>query len=451
MASGEIVPVLFGAATAGIGADKLLDAIVRFLPSPAEVGPATAVDQNTQEEVSLPCDSQGPLAALVFKTTADPFVGKLSLFRVYSGTFKSDTQVWNANRGQAERIAQVFVLRGKSQEAVPELAAGDIGAVAKLSVTLSGHTLTSREQPLTLPWTEFPPVYYSMAVYPKSKSDLDKMTGALSRMAEEDPSLKVHRDPDTLELLMTGLGDTHLEVAVEKIMRKFGVELVLQTPKVAYKETISTTTRVEYKHKKQTGGHGQYGHVFLELEPLPRGTGFEFAERVVGGAVPREYIPSVEKGVRNALKEGVIAGFPVVDIKATLYDGSYHPVDSSGICFEIAGAHALTKGVKEANPVLLEPIMRVKITVPDSYTGDIIGDLNSKRGRILGMNPAGRGYTEIEAEVPLAELLKYPTELRSMTQDRGSFTMEFDHYEEVPQHLVPRIVEETRAREEARV
>jgi elongation factor G len=290
-----------------------------------------------------------------------------------------------------------------------------------------------------------------MAAYPKSKADVDKMTSSMTRISEEDPSLTVTREPDTLEILLGGLGDTHVEVAVEKMKRKFGVDIVLELPKVSYKETIAVPTKVEYKHKKQTGGHGQYGHVWLELQPLPRGSGFEFDQKVVGGVVPKEYIPSVQKGVQKALTDGVVAGYPVVDLKATLVDGSYHPVDSSGIAFEIAGGHAFIKGVSQANPVLLEPITRIQVSVPDGFTGDVAGDLNSKRARIQGMTPQGDGTTLIEAEAPQAKMLRYATELRSQTQGLGSFSMEFDHYEEVPQHQVPQVVQSFKQQEEARV
>jgi len=442
MAAGTIVPVMVGAATAGIGATEVMDAVVDLMPSPVDVPPPEATKKaSSDEKVSVRCEGGSPLAALVFKTSADPFVGKLSYLRVYGGTFKSDSQIWNASLGEGERVGQVFVVTGKAQQPVPELVAGDIGAVAKLSSVLTGHTLSRKDAPLVLSGIEFPTPVYNMAVYPKSKADLDKMTGALSRIAEEDPSLQVTREPNTLEMLLGGLGDTHVEVAVEKMKRKFGVDILLDVPKVPYRETITIPTKVEYKHKKQTGGHGQYGHVWLELSPLARGVGFEFEEKVVGGSVPKEYIPPVQKGIKSALAEGAIAGYPVVDLKAVLVDGSYHTVDSSGICFEIAGSHALSKGIKQANPVLLEPIMTVKITVPEASAGDIIGDLNSKRGRILGMMPQGDGNTVVEAEAPQAEILKYATELRSQTQGRGSFTTEFDHLEEVPQHLIPRIVE----------
>jgi elongation factor G len=448
IADGLIIPVLFGASTSEIGTADLLNAIVDFLPSPADVGEVSA--DTADGEVSLSPDSDGPLAALVFKSAADPFVGKLSYFRIYSGTFSSDSQLWNANAGQAERVGQVFEVRGKEQTAGSDFASGDIGATPKLNSVLTGHTICTRDNPFTLEGMEFPKPVYLMAVFPKSQADVDKMTSSLSRITEEDPSLTVTREPDTLQVLLGGLGDTHVDIAIEKMKNKFGAEMILQTPKVAYKETISGRTRVEYRHKKQSGGHGQFGHVWLELEPLPRGGGFEFAEKVVGGNVPREYIPSVEKGVAKAMTGGAIAGYPIVDVKATLFDGSYHTVDSSGICFEIAGGQALTKGVQLASPTLLEPIMRVQIVVPDDYTGDIIGDMNSKRGRIHGMTPQGSSTTMIEGETPQAEMLRYATELRSMTQGRGAFTIEFDHYEEVPAHLVDRIVEQLREQEAAR-
>ena len=448
IAEGTLIPVLVGASTIEIGTSELLDAIVDYLPSPADAGDAEA--ETADGAVSLSPDSSGPLAALVFKTSADPFVGKLSYFRVYSGTFNSDGQLWNANEGQQERIGQVFEVRGKEQTAVADLASGDLGATPKLNSVLTGHTLCMRDNQFTLQGMEFPSSVYLMAVFPKSQADVDKMTSSLSRITEEDPSLTVTREPNTLQILLGGLGDTHVDIAVEKMKNKFGAEMILQVPKVAYKETISGRTRVEYRHKKQSGGHGQFGHVWLELEPLPRGGGFEFAETVVGGNVPREYIPSVEKGVAKAMTGGAIAGYPIVDVKATLFDGSYHTVDSSGICFEIAGGQALTRGVQMASPTLLEPIMRVEITVPDSFTGDIIGDMNSKRGRIHGMTPMGNSTSTIEGETPQAEMLRYATELRSMTQGQGSFTMEFDHYEEVPAHLVDRLVDQLREQEAAR-
>ncbi len=436
--SGRIVPILAGSATMNLGVQELLDVVHGYLPSPAEGKDADEI---------VP-DAEGPLAAQVFKTTADPFVGKLSLYRVYRGTFRSNSEAWNPTRNQAERVGQLFASRGKNQEPIQEVGPGDIGAVGKLATTLTGDSLCAREQPITFEPIQFPVGYYTVAVYPKTKADLDKLSTSLSRIVEEDPSLRLSRENNTNESLLSGLGETQVEVTAEKVRRKFGTDLLLQVPKVPYKETITTIARAEYKHKKQTGGHGQYGHVRIRLEPLERNLGFEFGREVVGGSVPREYIPSVEKGVVKALQEGVVAGFPLVDLKVVLYDGSFHDVDSSGMAFEIASSYALRLGVAEAGPVLLEPVTSLNVTVPDAFTGDVIGDVNGKRGRILGMTPQ-EGHTIIEAEVPHAELLRYATELRSMTQGRGSYTQEFSHYEPVPQNLTPRIVEETKRAKEA--
>jgi len=436
-----LVPVLAGSPPNSIGVTELLDVIADYMPSPADVGNVSVTTVGTDGESELACDSDGPLAALVFKTAADPFVGRLSYFRVYSGTLGSDSQCWNANKSEAERVGQVFVVNGKSQDSLDSLAAGDIGALSRLNSVVTGDTISSRENPIVIEGLNFPIPVHHMAVSPKTKADVDKMTSSLSRIVEEDPSLIVSRDEQTLEVIMQGLGDTHLDVAIEKMKRKFGVELEMSIPRVPYMETISRRARVEYRHKKQSGGHGQFGHVWLEVEPLPRGSGFEFAQSIVGGVVPREYIPAVEKGVRSALDGGVVAGFPVIDFKATLVDGSFHAVDSSGVSFEIAGGHAATKGMAQAGPVLLEPIMKVDITVPDEFTGDIIGDLNGRRGRIQGMVPKGDGTTTINCEAPRAEMLTYATDLRSQTQGQGSFTLEFDHYEDVPQHLVDQVVQ----------
>ena len=448
MSEGTFIPVVATSALNGLGVNELLDAIVGLLPSPGDRPAHTA--RKGDDDIELTVDSSGPLAAQVFKTSADPFVGKLSYFKVFSGTLKSDSQVWNASRKEGERTGTVYTIRGKEQEAVEELAAGDIGALAKLNSALTGDTLSDRAEPITLPALDFPPPVYSMASFPKSKADVDKLTNAIARMAEEDPSLSVSREPNTAELLLGGLGDVHVDVAVEKMKRKFGVEILLMTPKVPYKETISRQSSSHYRHKKQSGGHGQFAEVYLEIQPLPRGSGFEFDDRVVGGAVPREYIPSVQKGCVRALDSGVIGGFPVVDVKATLYDGSFHPVDSSGVSFEIAGSNAFSDGINGASPQLLEPIMYAQILVPDGDTGDVMGDLNSKRARILGMNPEGNGFTTIEVEAPQAEMMRYATDLRSQTQGRGTFTMRFDRYQEVPTHLVDRAVEQQRELEEAR-
>ena len=440
--SGSIVPVIFGSATSEIGAKELMTFITETMPSPSEGSPITATDPSNNEDVDLQTDPSGPLAVQVFKTSADPFVGKLSYIKVISGTFKSDQQLWNATRKESERVGQIYVMLAKEQQAVEELAPGDIGAVAKMASVLTGDTLTEKTKPLILPSFSFPEPVFQMATYPKTKADVDKITTAISRITEEDSSLKADRHPDTGELLLGGLGDVHIEVAVEKMQRKFGVELELRTPKVPYKETITTQAKVEYRHKKQSGGHGQFGHVVLDVEPLSSGSGFEFAETVVGGSVPREYIPSVEKGCKQALVGGSLAGYPVVDLKATLFDGSFHPVDSSGVSFEIAGSHALSDGIKKAGPIILEPIMHLEVLIPDTDAGDVMGDLNGKRAKILGMVPQGDGTTIVEAEAPQIEVLRYATDLRSQTQGRGSFQVRFDHYEPVPMHLMEKVVQQ---------
>jgi elongation factor G len=438
---GKVVPIFTGSALKNIGFKLFLDAVSDLLPSPQE-GKVVILSDSTKSTVEPSAD--GPLAALVFKTSADPYVGKLTYFRVYNGAISSNSQVWNATRKGVERIGQLFVLRGKNQEPVPQLGAGDIGAVAKLALTSTGDSLTSQDKPLIIAPVEFPEPAFSLGVHPKTKTDVDKLGAALTRLVEEDPTLHVRRDTDTNETVISGIGESHLEVAAEKMLRKFGVAVTLETPRVPYKETITVGAKAEYKHKKQTGGHGQYGHVLLELEPLSRGGGTEFADKVVGGAIPRNYIPAVEKGVNEAFKEGVLARYPVTDLKATVYDGSFHPVDSSEICFKIAGAGALRKGMTEGQPILLEPIMDITITVPEEFTGDIIGDLNTKRARVQGMNPGG-GVNVIEAQVPLAEILRYAIDLKSITQGRGSYKVEFSHYEEVPAHVAQKIIADRQA------
>jgi elongation factor G len=435
----KVVPVFLGSALKNVAVNLLLDAVVDYLPSLVECGAVKAINVSDGTDEMVEPSPEAPLSALVFKTVNDPRVGKISYFRIYSGTISSNSQVWNSERGAIERVGQLFVVRGKVQEPVSQLVAGDVGAVAKLAVTGTGDTLGVREHPLKLSPISFPQPVLNMAVHPKSRADLDKMSTVLPKLCEEDPTLKVQREVEIGEILLCGMGETHLEVAAEKLSSKYGVEVNLELPKVPYKETITVPVKAEYKHKKQTGGHGQYGHVFLELEPLPRGSGFEFTERVVGGAVPRNYIPAVEKGVNEAKAEGVLAGYPVVDIRVTLYDGSSHPVDSSDMSFKIAGAQALKKGLAQGQPVLLEPVMNMTITVPESFTGDIIGDLNTKRARVLGMRPAD-SFNVIQAQVPLAEVLRYAVDLRSITQGRGTFTMEFSHYEEVPHQIAQKII-----------
>ena len=441
--TGQIVPILVGSAVQNIGITPLLDAAYNYLPSPGEQDIAIVDDSGAEVEKIKP--SQGtPLAALVFKTSADPYVGKLTYFRVYHGAIDSNSQVWNVTRGEIERIGQLFILRGKNQETVSQLGAGDIGGVAKLSITSTGDTLGNRDKPLRIAPVPFPKPIFSEAVHPKTKADVDKLGTALTRLAEEDPTLRVSRDNDTNETILSGLGETQLAVAADKMLRKFGVGVEMATPKVPYKETITVTAKAEHKHKKQSGGHGQYGHVLLELEPLPRGSGREFVDKIVGGTIPKNYIPSVEKGVNEAMIEGGLARYPVVDIRTRLYDGSFHPVDSSDICFKIAGAQALKKGLDKGQPILLEPIMNVRVRVPEEFTGDSIGDLNGKRSRVLGLNPEG-GTNVIEAQAPLAEILRYAIDLKSITQGRGSYTVEFSHYEETPAQTTQKIVAERQA------
>jgi elongation factor G len=435
--SGRIVPILTGSALQNVAVNRLMDAISDYLPLPKEQKVSTG------SGVIEPSEG-APLAALVFKTTADPYVGKLTYFRVYNGVITSNSQVYNASQNAAERIGQLYMMRGKTQEPVTEVRAGDIGAVAKLNVTSTGDTLCTQDKQVKLMSIVFPAPIFREAVYPKTKTDIDKMGSALSRLAEEDPTLKVHRELGTGETILSGMGDTHLSVAAEKMQRKFGVNVELSIPKVPYRETITTPSKAEYKHKKQSGGHGQYGHVLLELEPLPERGANEFADHVVGGSVPRNYIPAVEKGVVEAYGEGGLAGYPVVGVKTTLYDGSFHPVDSSEICFKIAGAGAFKKGLAEGRPILLEPIMNLKVTVPNDLTGDIIGDLNTKRARVMGMNPEG-DTNIIEAQVPLVEIQRYTIDLKSMTQGRATYIMEFDHYEEVPAQITQRIIAQKQA------
>ena len=446
--AGELVPILATASVPeGIGVEEFLETTRSFLPSPLDGKQAELTKGGDAAEYKA--DPAGTLAAFIFKTTADPFVGKLSVFRVYQGTIKSNSEIWNSNREQSERIGQLYLPKGKNQENVNEIMAGDIGAIGKLSASLTGDTMCVRDNAVKFPQIKQPVGYFRMAVTPASKDDLDKMSMALSRIVEEDPTLQFSRDPGTSESLITGLGDAQIDIALERIKRKFGADLRVRMPRVPYRETITKITKSEYRHKKQSGGHGQFGHVLLRLEPQERDLGFAFSTEITGGKIPKEYIPSVEKGVTKALDEGSLAGFPLVDLKAVLYDGSFHDVDSSGMSFEIASVQALKQGVGDAAPVLLEPVVKLSVTVPDAYTGEVISDLNGKRGRILGMNPDD-GTTLIEAEVPLAEVQRYAQDLRSVSQGRGTYSLEFDHYDQVPTNLEPKVIEDAkRAKEES--
>ncbi|MBI3629006.1 MAG: elongation factor G [Candidatus Rokubacteria bacterium] len=417
------------------------DLIVESFPSPLDRGEVEGTDLKTKQTARRAPDPKGPVTALVFKTLSDPHVGKLSLFRVYSGTIASDSQLLNASRGAKERMGHIAWMQGKTQKNVETLGPGELGVVAKLKEAQTGDTLCDEAHPFVLPKVVFPEPSMSFAIQPKTRGDEDKISTALHKMAEEDPTLHFHYDPETKQLLVSGVGQMHVEVTVERMKRKYNVDVNLLPPRVPYKETVKGRSEVQGKYKKQTGGRGQYGDVWLKIEPLPRSAGFEFADDIFGGAVPRNYIPSVEKGVRDCMKKGILAGYPVVDLKVSLYDGSYHDVDSSDMAFQIAGSMALQKGFMEASPILLEPIMNVEVTTPAEQAGDVIGDLNSRRGRIIGMEPSGE-TAAVRAQVPMAEMLNYEPSLRSMTGGRGGYSMEFSHYEEVPAFLAEKVVKE---------
>jgi len=444
---GKVMPVLAASAIKNIGTRPLLDLVVQAVPSPADRGEAEGTDLKTKAASARPPDPKAPVSALVFKTVSDPHVGKLSLFRVYSGTVKSDSPLYNASKEVRERLGQIAWLQGKSQKAVEALGPGEIGVVAKLKETLTGDTLTDEASPFLLARIGFPEPAISFAIQPKSRGDEDKISNALARIAEEDPTVRSHYDPETRQLLVSGVGQLHVEVIVERMKRKFNVDVNLLPPRIPYKETIKGRAEVQGKYKKQTGGRGQYGDAWLRLEPLQRGAGFEFVDDIFGGAVPRNYIPAVEKGVRDAMKRGVIAGYPVVDLRVSLYDGSYHEVDSSDLAFQIAGSLALQKGVQDAHPIMLEPIMNVEVTAPTDQTGDVIGDLNGRRGRIVGMEPTGESAV-VKAQVPMAEMLNFEPALRSMTGGRGAYSMEFSHYEEMPAFLAEKIIAAAKAEKE---
>jgi len=435
------VPVVCGSATRNIGIDLLANLVLDALPTPIDRGPRIGTDPASGEEVERAPDPAAPFSGFVIKTLADPYAGRLTIFRIVSGTIGSDGTFYNASKETRERFNQLLTIIGKEQKPAAGAGPGSIVAVAKLKETLTGHTLCDESAKIVYKCVDPLPSLMSFAIAAKSKGDEDKIFISLSKLLEEDPSLKLDRLAETKEILLSGLGQIHIETTVEKLKRKFNVEAVLNTPKVPYRETIKKKVRVQGRHKKQTGGHGQFGDCWIQLEPLPRGKGFEFVDAVVGGVIPRTYIPAVEKGILEACQKGVLAGFPCVDFKVTLDDGSYHAVDSSEMAFKIAGSLAYKKAAEEAQPVLLEPIMYVTITTPDEFMGDIMGDLNGRRGRVLGMDSAGKNQV-IKANVPMAEFLTYAPDLRSMTGGRGIYTMEFSHYDEVPAHIAEKIVEE---------
>lgn len=444
--NGMIVPVCCGSGLSRIGIEQFLDFIVRYLPSCSEMPPLKARNDKG-EDIEVSRSDSAILSGIVFKTYNDPFMGRISYLKVRSGTLVSNTGIYNASQGSKERLGQLFRLRGKKQELVAEAVTGEIVAVAKLTGFKTFDSFSDASSPVIYPVPVIPEAVVSFSLAPKVKGTEDKLGSAISKIMDEDPSIKVFRDTETNETIISGMGDVHLDVVTSKFKEKFGVEVIKGTPKIAYKETITSTASAEGKHKKQTGGRGQYGHCFLRVEPLPRGAGFEFVDEIFGGAIPRQYIPSVEKGVREAMSRGVLAGYPIVDIKVTVYDGSYHVVDSSDIAFQLAGILALQKAVQEAKPVLLEPIMNVEVSVPQEFVGDVMGTINAKRGRVLEMTAHGANQV-IKALVPLAEMSNYATELRSLTSGRGTFTMSFSHYEEVPPHLAERIIEAKKAKKE---
>ncbi len=445
--SRSFVPVLCGSATGNIGIDLLSDSIVNCMPSPLERGPFAGIDPANENEIERSPDPDAPFSAFVFKTVADPYAGRLSIFRIVSGNLGGDGTFFNVNKNTKERYNQLLQLAGKEQKTVAGAGIGSIVAVAKLKDTSTGDTLCSEGEMIKFNCAKPLPPLISFAIEAKTKGDEDKIFISLSKLLEEDISLSLTRNSETKEILLSGRGQVHIEAIVEKLKRKFNVEVNLKTPKVPYKETIKKKVRVQGKHKKQSGGHGQYGDCWIQMEPLPRGKGFEFVNAIVGGAIPKTYIPAVEKGVLEASQKGILAGFPCIDFKVTLDDGSFHAVDSSEMAFKVAGSLAFRKAAEEAKPVLLEPIMNVSVTTPDEFMGDIMGDLNSRRGKVLGMDNKGKNQV-VNAHVPMAEFLTYAPDLKSMTAGRGMFTMEFSHYDEVPTQISQKLIEEIKKAKE---
>ena len=438
--AGKLVPVFCGSALKNKGVQPILDAIIEYLPSPLDIPPVKGFKPRTEEELVRKADDNEPFAALAFKVAADPFVGTLTYFRVYSGTLKAGSYVLNSTKDHKERIGRIVRMHAQHREEVDEVYAGEIAAAVGLKDTGTGDTLCDEKSPIILEAITFPEPVIGVAIEPKTKQDQEKMGIALNRLAQEDPTFRVKNDPETGQTIISGMGELHLEIIVDRMRREFKVEANVGAPQVAYKETIKASgVKAEGKYIRQTGGRGQYGHVWLELNPLERGKGFEFIDKIVGGTIPKEFIPAVEKGVKEAMSRGVIAGYPLVDLSVTLYDGSFHEVDSSEIAFQIAGSQALQEGVKKAQPVLLEPIMRIEVVTPEEFMGDVLGDLNSKRAHIKEMSDRAK-MKVIDGEVPLAEMFGYSTSLRSMTQGRASFTMEFSHYAEVPPHIAEKII-----------
>jgi elongation factor G len=446
--AGKIFPVTCGVATRNLGTTRLLEALVEDLPSPAMRGSVTALDADG-EEIDVAPDEDGELVAYVFKTLADPYAGRLNLFRVQSGVLKGDSQVTNATRRAKERIGQLLLSQGKEHEQVDELGAGDIGAVAKLKETRAGDVLASKDSKISFPPLDLPAPVMAFAFEPKTKGDEEKAASAIRRLEEEDPTLDVHRDQQTGEQIIAGLTQVHVEVIVDRMKERFGAEIQLHPPRVPYLETIRKSAKAHGRYKKQTGGRGQFGDCHIEMEPAEPGTGFDFVDQIKGGVIPKGFIPAVEKGIAEAMQHGVIAGYPVKDIRVRLVDGSHHSVDSSENAFKVAGSMAFKQAMEDADPILLEPIMLLTVSVPEDVVGDVVGDLNSRRGRPLGMEAKG-SVTEIKAEVPMAEVLDYAPDLRAITGGRGDYTMEFARHEEIPSHLAQQVISQARSEEEVR-
>lgn len=436
----KLVPVFCGSALKNKGVQPMLDAIIEYLPSPLEVPPVKGLKPKTEEEIERKASDEEPFAALAFKVAADPFVGTLTFFRVYSGVLKAGSYVLNSSKNNKERIGRIVRMHANHREEVTEVFAGDIAAAVGLKETFTGDTLSDDKNPIILEAISFPEPVISVAIEPKTKSDQEKMGLALHRLAQEDPTFRMYTNSETNQTIIAGMGELHLEIIVDRLKREFKVDANVGAPQVAYKETIKIPVKQEGKYIRQTGGRGQYGHVWLELNPKERSEGFEFIDKVVGGTIPKEFIPAVEKGVKEAMVKGVIAGYPLVDMSVALYDGSFHEVDSSEMAFQIAGSIALQEGVKKAHPVLLEPIMKVEVVMPEEFMGDVLGNLNSKRCRIEQMSDRAKSKV-LDAMVPLAEMFGYATTIRSLSQGRASYTMEFDHYEEVPSNITQTIIE----------
>lgn len=440
----SIVPIFAGSAASLMGIMAMLKDIISFFPSPLE---RKVKIKEGEEEKDIVPDPDGEVIAYVFKTTADPYVGRLNFVRVFSGKIKAESTAYNTTSGKKERIGHIYETRGKEQKELPEIVCGDIGTIPKLSETKTGDTICSEGKSLAYIPLQPPSPVFSVAVEPKSKGDEEKLSTSLTKLAEEDPTIQIYRDPESKQIIVSGLGDLHLEILIQMLKRKFNIEAEILEPKIPYRETIKTKARAQGKYKRQSGGRGQYGDVWLEVEPLERGAGYEFVDKIVGGVVPKNYIPAVEKGVKEAMQSGILAGYPVIDVRVTLYDGSHHPVDSSDMAFKIAGSLGFKNAASQARPTILEPIAKLEVIVPEKYMGDVMGHLSGKRGKILGMESKGK-YEVVKALVPLAEITRYASELRSITHGEGSFTMEFSHYDEAPYEIQQKIIEKAKKEKE---